>query len=79
MCSFYGYKAVRILCKCSIECATACLCYICLLVNMVYLETGNYSLILIAMLDIIAAKPPVVMPEEKMFLIASGNCIRISG
>ena len=37
------------------------------------------SFILIIIFEIIAAKPPVVIPEEKIFLIVSGNCIRISG
>ena len=27
----------------------------------------------------IAAKPPVVIPDEKIFLMDSGNCIRMSG
>ena len=37
------------------------------------------SLILMTILEMMAAKPPVVIPDEKMFLIASGNCIRMSG
>ena len=43
------------------------------------LYEAAYSLILITILDMIAANPPVVMPEEKIFLIVSGNCISTSG
>ena len=42
-------------------------------------EKYCYSLILITALAMIAVKPPVVIPDEKMFLISSGNCVRISG
>ena len=38
-----------------------------------------YSFILIRMLDRIAVRPPVVIPDEKMFLSVSGNCESISG
>lgn len=37
-------------------------------------KRGNYSLILITIFDMMAAKPPVVIPDEKMFLTVSGNC-----
>lgn len=38
------------------------------------INSGNYSLILITIFDMMAAKPPVVIPDEKMFLTVSGNC-----
>lgn len=37
------------------------------------------SLIRITIFEIIAARPPVVMPDENIFFTASGNWDRISG
>ena len=36
-------------------------------------------MIRITIFEIIAARPPVVIPDENIFFIVSGNCDRISG
>ena len=44
-----------------------------------HLQARCHSLIRITKLEMIAARPPVVMPDEKMLCTVLGNWLRISG